>query len=153
MKKSLMLCGLLVAFVSCKDDTKELLKTVDGSWKVNTITYGRAAGPDSVARPTAVVLNFRNCAKYSNNQSPNNCGVNYLAGSDYFPFVYQADVNPRSLYINSDGPASTLAFQNVADQLIGSYEILTLNENTLIIKRKVQYGIPGVVSIQYSATR
>ncbi|WP_373513934.1 hypothetical protein, partial [Persicitalea sp.] len=120
MKKSLSFCSLLAAFVSCKDDTKELLKTVDGSWKVNTITYGRAARVDSIIRPAGVILNFRNCGKTSNNQSPNNCGVNYIEdGADYLSFVYQADGKYRTLYINSNGPVVTPAFKRVADQLIG----------------------------------
>lgn len=154
MKKSLILCGFLVAFAACKDDTKQLLKTVDGVWQVNTITYRRIAGPDSIARPQAVVLNFRNCGKTSNNTSPNNCGVNYIAdGANYFPFVYQADGKYQTIYINSNGPTNTPEFRQVADQLIGGYQVLTLNDHELVIERDLQGSSAGFVSVRYSTSK
>lgn len=154
MKKSLILCGFLAAFAACKDDTKQLLKTVDGVWQVNAITYRRITGPDSITRPQAVVLNFRNCGKTSNNQSPNNCGVNYIAdGANYFPFVYQADGKYQTLYINSNGPANTPAFRQVADQLIGGYKVVTLDDHELVIERDLQGKPTDFAAVRYSANK
>ncbi len=81
MKKSLILCGLLAAFTSCKDKTKQLLRTVDGNWKVNTITYARVSGPDSVVTPAALTLRFDNCSKKTNDSGPSNYQIAYVNGA------------------------------------------------------------------------
>lgn len=152
MKKTLILCGLLAAFTSCQDDTKELLKTVDGNWKVNTITYGRATGPDSVVTPTSLYLNFEACNKSGNNSSPGNCGVYYVVDNTEFPFAYQATDGRQSISITADRAPTDQAYKAVYDQLVGSYEVATLNDTRLVIKRELQL-VPGFKAIQYSATK
>lgn len=152
MKKSLIICSLLAALVACKDDTKELLKAVDGNWKVNTITFTRQSGADSVVTPISLYLNFESCTKSGNNSSPGNCGVDYVTDSKEFPFTYQATDGSQSISITADRAPNDPVYKAVYDQLVGSYQVATLNDTRLVIKRELQL-VPGFKAIQYSATK
>lgn len=152
MKKLLMICGVLAILTACKDDTKELLKAVDGNWMVNTITYIRQSGTDSIITPPSLYLNFESCTKSGNNSSPGNCGVYYVADNKEFPFAYQATDGNQSISITADRAPNDQAYKAIYDQLVGSYEVATLNNTQLVIRRELQL-MPGFKSIQYSATK
>ncbi len=127
MKKSLILCSLLAILIACQDDTKQFLKDVDGNWRVNTITFTRQSGADSVVTPTSLFLNFEACSKSGNNGSPGNCGVYYVADNKEFPFAYQATDGRQSISITADRAPNDPAYKAVYDQLVGSYDSMILS--------------------------
>ncbi len=153
MKKSLILCGVLAAFASCKDNTKQLLKSVDGNWKVSAVTYSRQVGADSMLSPNSTYLNFQSCYKNSKNNTPGDCKLDYVTDKKNSPLSYQATDGNKSIYINAAGPINDQDYKAVYDQLAGSYEVVELSENQLIIKRDLNGYPSGFKSVQYTATK
>lgn len=153
MKKSLVFLALLSALTACQDDTKQLLKTIDGTWRVNSVAFGRVAGPDSVAVGQSATLNFDRCDKSTNQNSPGNCPVVYTVGNQPFRFTYQATDGRKSLYIAPTSAIGDPAYAAVSRQIAGSYDIVALTETSLIIRRSLQGSLPGYATIQFSATK
>ncbi len=153
MKNALTLFALVAILMGCQDDTKQLLKKIDGRWKINSVTYKSQSSRDSTASSTAIFLNFDACSVSTNKGGPSNCSAAYTIGSQQYPFTYQAPNGSKALYISPINQMSDPAYKQIANQLSGSYEIISLSEDALIIRRPLQGSIPGFEFIQYSATK
>jgi len=153
MKKPLVFLALLSALTACQDDTKQLLKTIDGNWRIDAVSFGRMAGPDSVTVGQSASLTFDRCDKSTNQNSPGNCPVVYAVGNQLFRFTYQATDGRKSLYIAPTNAASDPTYAAVSRQLAGSYDVISLTETSLIIRRSLQGTLPGYATIQFSATK
>ncbi len=153
MKKPLVFLALLSTLTACQDDTKQLLNTIDGSWRVNAVSFGRIAGPDSVAMDQSALLTFDRCAKSTNQNSPGSCPVIYTVDNKPFRFTYQATNGMESLYITPTNSAGDPQYAAVSRQLAGSYDVISLTGTELIIRRSLQGNLPGYATIQFSATK
>lgn len=139
MKNSFVYAALLCAsaeLIACHDDTKELLKTIDGQWEVKSIQFTNKTGRDSTVTPSQAYLNFESCSKSSNNGSPNNCALQYRLGSQNYNFTYQANgEKTKSIYVTPTASQDPV-YQQIANVVAGSYEILTLASTSLVLRKK-----------------
>lgn len=159
MKKPLIyaafVCGLS-GLNACQDDTKELLKTIDGQWKVKSIQFTGKTSRDSTVTPSQVYLAFESCAKSANSGSPANCGLEYRVGLQTYAFTYQATDGKKTIYITPTASQDP-AYQQVASVVAGSYEVLMLATTSLVLRKKsnctVQGGTESCEYTQLTATK
>ena len=139
--------------LACGNDNTKLLSRIDGRWQVKTATYLGGLGRDSTATLANAFLTFDPCSASTNGGSPSNCQAQYIVNNQAFGFTYQATNDGKSLYISPTSQMSNASYREVADKIAGSYEILTLSDNALVMRRSLAgLGLP-FQTVQFSATK
>ncbi|MFD2572855.1 hypothetical protein ACFSUS_19595 [Spirosoma soli] len=145
----------VTALSACEDtNTKKLLKTIDGRWQIKTATYSGGTTADSIASFKTAAFVFDRCSSSANGGSPTNCTLSFIDDNDRpFAFSYQAPNKGESLYFTPAQRTNDSTYQRVIDQIAGSYQVVTLSENLLVIRRSLQ--APGSLykTVEYSASR
>jgi hypothetical protein len=145
------LCALL--FTACQSETKQLLSALDGRWAVTTATYSGGSRPDSVATLTSTYLTFERCSSSANGSSPTNCRAEYTLNSQLYSFTYQAPNEGKSLYLSATNQMSDPSYRAVASQVAGSYDVLTLSNNLLVMRRSLSGTGSTYQTVQFSASK
>ena len=70
-----------------------------------------------------------------------------------FYFTYQAPNQGQSIYISPTGEMKAPSYRAVASQIAGSYEVLTLSDNLLVMRRSLQGAGSAWQSVQFSASK
>jgi hypothetical protein len=154
MKRTLASALFILVLCACQDSTSKLLKAIDGRWQIKTATYSGGTGRDSVATFSTASFNFDHCSSSANGSGPANCQMDFTNDTNQlFGFTYQAPNQGQSLYISPTGETKAPNYQAVASQIAGSYEVLTLTDNLLVMRRSLQSTGSAYQSVQFSASK
>lgn len=121
----LLVLAMVLFFAACKDEHEELVGRLEGSWMITEVVAVEN-NPDNLSLPSSGTIQFQECA----NQADSRC-------SGKFSFDQQAEVPfGYSAYSSTDQNINILPDFNVqtSHYLTGSWEVLTLEENTMAIK-------------------
>lgn len=122
----------MVAFSSCDNENKNLLRTIEGRWEVESVSFSKATGkPDSTATPSSVYWIFEDCNDKKNGNVAENCALTYYENNEKIAFTYFVKAQgggPKEIDIRAKTlPNNDQNFQRIAPFLMKSY---TLNQQT-----------------------
>lgn len=137
---SLLLLSLLL-LTGCYE--RRVLNNIDGTWRITSVRYsGGDLKHDSIVdyQNKNKFMVYEKCAIQENKSSPNNCLVSLQEASVSTPFTYQV--------FNTDGhkgltiyffpnniPQDSMdVYRYRAKDWIGTYSVITLNDDKLIIR-------------------
>lgn len=133
LTKVLLFAGLLININACRQEG-HLLRNINGIWKIESVRMTGGQVGDSAAAPQGVSLEFANCSRQQNQTE---CPAYYTQGGQRYEFGYKVDSESggiREVNISARGGNTDPDYLRVARGLVGNYDIITLDDDRLVIK-------------------
>lgn len=121
--------GLLLMISSCKDKHEALLGDLGGNW-VMTEVVAIESNPDNLVLPSAGTVLFNPCAQQGDGQCQGEFSFDQEARVAFTYSAYSSANQNINLLPDFETPVSYY--------LTGAWEVLTLEEETLVMKGPLQ---------------